>query len=74
MLTHRKARAQRSGIPEGEYMKLQSIVEEQREVTHFYYRHGFAVVDTTDKPIESSAEEITALVTRRLIELPPVAG
>ena len=74
LLAHRKARAQRSGIPEGDYMKLQSIVEEQREVTHFFYRHGFAVVDITDKPIESSAEEITALITRRLIELPPVAG
>lgn len=71
LLTHRKARAQRSGIPEGAYMNLQSIVEELRAVTHFYYRHGFAVVDTTDKPIESSAEEITALVTRRLIDLPP---
>ena len=70
LLTHRRARAQRTGIPAGDYMKLQAIVEEMREVTHFFYRHGFAVVDTTDKPIESSAEEITALVTRRLIDLP----
>jgi regulator of PEP synthase PpsR (kinase-PPPase family) len=74
LLAHRRARAQRTGIPEGDYMKLQAIVEEQREVTHFFYRHGFAVVDTTDKPIESSAEEITALVTRRLIDLPPAAA
>ena len=70
LLTHRRARAQRTGIPDGDYMKLQAIVEEMREVTHFFYRHGFAVLDTTDKPIESSAEEITALVTRRLIDLP----
>ena len=74
LLAHRKVRVQRTGIPEGSYMNLSAIVEELREVTHFFYRHGFAVVDTTDKPIESSAEEITALVTRRLIDLPPATG
>lgn len=74
LMTHRRARMQRTGVAEGDYVRLQAIVEELREVTHFFYRHGFAVVDTTDKPIESSAEEITALVTRRLIDLPPATG
>jgi hypothetical protein len=38
-----------------------------RAANHFFYAQGFHVVDTTDKPIETSAEEIVSLITRRKV-------
>jgi regulator of PEP synthase PpsR (kinase-PPPase family) len=31
-----------------------------------FERGGFAVLDVTDKPIETTADEIVALITRRI--------
>jgi regulator of PEP synthase PpsR (kinase-PPPase family) len=36
-----------------------------------YRQAGFAIVDVTDKPIEESADEVIALVGRRLKNLDP---
>lgn len=67
LIAHRRYRASRSGIPEGGYVDRASVVEELRAANHFFYKRGFHVVDTTDKPIETSAEEIVSLVTRRKV-------
>jgi regulator of PEP synthase PpsR (kinase-PPPase family) len=65
LIAHRRYRASRSGIPEEGYVDRASVVEELRAANHFFYKYGFHVVDTTDKPIETSAEEIIGLVTHR---------
>jgi len=67
LITHRRYRASRSGIPEQGYVDRQSVVAEMRAANHFYYQQGFHIVDTTDKPIETSAEEIISLITRRKV-------
>lgn len=67
LIAHRRYRAARSGIREEGYVDRQSVVEEMRAANHFFYQQGFHVVDTTDKPIETSAEEIISLITRRKV-------
>lgn len=67
LIAHRRYRASRSGIPEEGYVDRASVVEELRAANHFFYKYGFHVVDTTDKPIETSAEEIISLVTHRKV-------
>jgi [pyruvate, water dikinase]-phosphate phosphotransferase / [pyruvate, water dikinase] kinase len=66
LLIHRKVRQQRTGIPEGAYVNHQEVVEELRAANHFFYRHGISVVDTTNKSIESSADEIAVLIARKM--------
>ncbi|MBK8046079.1 MAG: kinase/pyrophosphorylase [Anaerolineales bacterium] len=66
LLIHRKVRAVRTGIPEGSYIDREAVVAELRAANHYFYRHDIPVVDTTGKPIETCAEEIAALVERRL--------
>ena len=67
LLIHRKVRAQRTGIPDGSYVDREEIIDELRAAQHFFYRKGIPVVDTTNKPIETSAEEIAGLVARRMV-------
>ena len=66
LLVHRKVRQQRTGIPVGSYVDREEVIDELRAARHFFYRHHIPVVDTTDKPIESSAEEIAAMVSLRM--------
>ena len=67
LVIQRKVRQQRTGIPEGTYIDHQEVVEELRAANHFFYRHGIKVVDTTNKSIESSAEEIALIIARNMI-------
>lgn len=66
LLLHRRSRQDRIGMPSGEYVSKESIVEECRAANHLFFRQKWTVVDTTDKPIESSADEIVSLITRKL--------
>lgn len=70
LVTHRKVRAERTGIPEGSYVDRSEVRDEIRSAQHFFAKHGIAVVDTTNKPIETSAEEIAAIVARRMTAPP----
>lgn len=63
LLLHRKSRVSRTGIPEGSYAHRDEIVEELRAAQHFFYRHNIPTIDTSDKPIESCAEEVLELIT-----------
>ena len=67
LMAHRRYRAARSGIRAEGYVDRQSVIDELRAANHYYYQHGYHVVDTTDKPIETSAEEIVSLITRRKV-------
>ncbi len=73
LLLHRKQRQYRLGTNslETEYTDALAIYEEVDETVKMFRRHGFAVVNVTDKPIEESADEVIALVTRRLGTMSP---
>ncbi len=70
LLAHRKWRQQGLGTSEGLYTNRESIVEELREYNHFVHRSGFPTLDVTDKPIESSGDEVVRMISARM----PLAG
>lgn len=71
LLSHRRWRQQRTGIPAGAYVDRSALVEELRAARHYYVAHGFPVVDATDKPIETCADEVVTLVSRRMGQAVP---
>jgi regulator of PEP synthase PpsR (kinase-PPPase family) len=64
LLLHRRARQAALGVADGAYFDRQSIAAELREANRFFYQHGFTVIDVTDKPIESSSDEIITILSR----------
>ncbi len=66
LIAHRRWRQTHLGIATTTYTDAETIYEEVEAARRFCRKHGFAIVDVTDKPIESSAEEVIAVVTRRL--------
>jgi len=67
LISHRRWRQQSLGIPKNSsYTDAEDIYEEAEAARRFFRRQGFGLVNTTDKPIETSAEEVIDLVTRRL--------
>lgn len=68
LLLHRRHRQRHLGIPQGAYAGREEVVEEIRAANHLYHAKGYVVVDITDKPVETSSEEVIAAVTRRLNE------
>jgi regulator of PEP synthase PpsR (kinase-PPPase family) len=66
LMAHRKWRQQRLGTSEGLYTDRAGIVEELRMYNHFVYRSGFPTVDVTDKPIETSGDEVVQTIATRM--------
>lgn len=66
LIAHRRWRQAHLGIATTTYTDAEAIYEEVEAARRFCRQHNFAIVDVTDKPIESSAEEVIAIVTRRL--------
>ena len=66
LMAHRRWRQQHLGVSEGYYTDRANIVEELREYHHYVYRHGFTMFDVTDKPIETSGEELILLISRNM--------
>jgi hypothetical protein len=66
LLFHRRERQRRMGAPSlGRYTDPAAIVDEIEEARRLFRRATFSVIDVTDKPIESSANEVTDMITRR---------
>ena len=66
LLVHRQRRQRRLGAPgPSAYTDPDAILEELKAAREMFRRGGFSVIDVTDKPIETSAEEIIELITRR---------
>jgi hypothetical protein len=62
----RQQRMRRIGAPvASEYTNPEKIYEELVNAEHLYRRAGFTVLDVTDKPIESCADEILRLIAAR---------
>jgi len=67
LVTHRQQRQRRLGVSnKSPYTNPIDLYEEVKEAKKLFRRHGFALVNVTDKPIEESAEEVIALINRRL--------
>lgn len=66
LLTHRKKRQERMGlrVPSG-YVNHRIVLEELEAARKFFKKGGFHVINVTDKPIESIAEEIIEYLTPR---------
>ena len=71
LVAYRRWRQARLGVSgPSPYTDPAAIYDEVEEAQRFCRRHGFAVVDITDKPVESSADEVILTVTRRLKSQP----
>ena len=67
LLIHRRQRQRRLGAPgPSAYTDPATIYEEIEAARQIFQRGGFSVIDVTDKPIETSADEIIELITQRL--------
>jgi [pyruvate, water dikinase]-phosphate phosphotransferase / [pyruvate, water dikinase] kinase len=68
----RHQRQRRLGAPgQTAYTDPAAIYEELEMAQQVFARGGFTAIDVTDKPIETTADEIIALVTRRVGEHDP---
>jgi len=67
LLSHRQQRQLRLGLPAGigDYDDPTAVYEEVEAARRVFRRGGFSTIDITDKAIETSAEEIINLITRR---------
>lgn len=64
---HRKHRERRlKGVNLANYVNLVSLYEEIEEIAHMLKREGIKLIDVTNKPIETSADEVVELVNRQL--------
>jgi len=66
LVAYRELRQGRLGTGrKSNYSDTLKLHEEIEAVRKFYKRNAIRTVDVTDKPIEESAEEVVALITRR---------
>lgn len=64
---HRKHRERRlKGVNLANYVNLVSLYEEIEEIAQMLKREGIKLIDVTNKPIETSADEVVELVNRQL--------
>jgi regulator of PEP synthase PpsR (kinase-PPPase family) len=67
LVAFRQRRGHHLGIAAGSSYTAPAELVEELEYALEVFRHGqFAVMDTTDKPVEESADEIIAQISRRL--------
>jgi [pyruvate, water dikinase]-phosphate phosphotransferase / [pyruvate, water dikinase] kinase len=67
LLIHRKMRqvSLGMGIPGvSSYSSQEAIIEEMKAVRKLYKKYGFFVIDVTNKPIETSADEVIERIKR----------
>ena len=66
LLAFREERQRRIGAPgAGSYTDPKSVFDEIEQARAFFRRRGYTVLDVTDKPIETTAEEVQRLITSR---------
>ena len=66
LLTFRRSRMRRVPLTGMAYLDPDAIAEELKAALQVFRRAGFSVIDITDKPIEVSADEVSALISRRV--------
>ncbi len=69
LLAHRKMRQESLGTSEfSSYSSRKDIEEEIQHAQKYYINKGFSMIDVSNKPIETSFEEIIEMITRRFKE------
>jgi len=68
LLAHRRRRQMRLGAGLSSYSDAAALGEEIEEAKLFLRSRRYPALDVTDKPIEESAEEVVALIGRRLAQ------
>lgn len=68
LLVYRRTRQQHLGLTGGSYTDHETVREELRAANHFFAAHGFPVIDVTDKPIETSGEEVVLTITGQRVQ------
>ena len=68
LLVYRKKRQRRMGaMGSNKYTNFKAIHEEVEAARRLFNRHHFTVIEVTNKPIETSADEIIEIITGRSI-------
>ena len=66
LMAHRKMRQKDLGTSDiYHYSSKEGVRKEIAEVRRYFVTHGFSMIDVSNKPIESSADEIIEMITRR---------
>jgi regulator of PEP synthase PpsR (kinase-PPPase family) len=65
LLNHRRKRQARFGYSMSSYTNPKTIFEEIETATQIYKKYGFTVIGVTNKPMETSADEIIEKMTQR---------
>lgn len=66
LLLHRQQRQSRLGASgSSTYIDPEKVYEEVRSARQMMRQAGYTLIDVTDKPIESSADEVIRLITRQ---------
>ncbi|SLM30035.1 putative enzyme [Desulfamplus magnetovallimortis] len=66
LMAHRRLRQESLGTSDiYSYSSREEIEKEIHEARKYYISHGFSMIDVSNKPIETSAEEIIEMITRR---------
>jgi [pyruvate, water dikinase]-phosphate phosphotransferase / [pyruvate, water dikinase] kinase len=68
LLSHRKMRQESLGTSDiYSYVSKQDIEDEIQNAQKYYIAKGFSMISVSNKPIETSAEEIIEMITRRFM-------
>ena len=66
LFSHRKMRQESLGVAEVMPYALKKDIEEEIKVARKYFiSRGYSMVEVSNKPIETSSEEIIEIITRR---------
>ncbi len=66
LLAHRRMRQESLGAPDmRKYSSLTAVENEVKDAQKYYITRGYSMIDVSNKPIETSAEEIIEMITRR---------
>ncbi|MGO9146921.1 MAG: pyruvate, water dikinase regulatory protein [Desulfomonilia bacterium] len=66
LVSHRKDRKEKLRLDRhGGYSDLKMIFDELEQARKIFRQKGYSVIDITDKPLETSADEIVKIITRR---------
>ena len=68
LLSHRKMRQESLGTSDiYSYVSKQDVEDEIQNAQKYYIAKGFSMINVSNKPIETSAEEIIEMITRRFM-------
>jgi len=66
LAVYRRMRGERLGLKGGDaYVALERVFDEVEQARELFRKKGYALIDLTDKPLESSADEVVRIIVRR---------